>query len=864
MSELLLRNNATSQSLTVTPALRLPDGTETILAPVIVMPQEVKSINLDAAIAAANAPQLVQAFGSVVLRYRAPFAAGLYAAMMIHRTGHPIAVHIDATGESKDLQSGSREGVWWLPNDTTSDYLVLTNLGKNTIPLALSLYDAGGKESKQTLSLGPGVTTRYSVRALVRTAGLTGSYGGIKISTSIYAGSLDTLHFLFDETVGFSATLKMFHYDPGATLDERDFAQTGVWTLHAPMLALSSPDPALAFPPGISLQPQLFIRNTTGRPINAALRFNWRSGTAVGKAPGPALQLNPYETRLIDVAALQDGIVFPKQANWASVAITTNSKPDELVAVAASYDATLRYGAQTPFSDQLTFKWEGGRWEYDAYHDSIITAGNGGTKATQAAFTIFYNQGTQRYDLEQTLQPDEQMWMDVGKLIRERVPDKNGNTLPADLTFGSYEFRDLTNKGVGTLFEGKVIYDKTYGSVAYGCAKCCGFQVPITLWYDPLGVPLDSTAFQGVYAPDGCNNGQLTDVSESFYNNWTTGSTSIATVDTYGTHTGVSVGSTTSYTNGRLIDNHQFDNCPVLMRTPSGPTNVVKLSCSPSSATRGSTVTCSVSNAPSGSTFSQWKFTDAGNNTVSRTGNNNFSSWSGTVVTSGTVSVMVASGNGSATPPASVTVNNRNWHTNPASPVEVSNGTFFTLPVPPQPNGDLSGLGSSSYKIAYNALSYSTISDGGPNQGYTYWPSNPTFSTFNYQYEINPDLENSGSTFSQHQCGNYNASTNPNGFISWANLLAQTQRHEYNSAVQSHYAFYSISLNSNNLGDYVEQQIATPGADPGQFATNTQSGINSRLSTIQSATAVEPFPVNYSETGTLLGYINYAPYTTCN
>lgn len=39
----------------------------------------------------------------------------------------------------------------------------------------------------------------------------------------------------------------------------------------------------------------------------------------------------------------------------------------------------------------------------------------------------------------QTLQPDEQMWMDVGKLIREHIPDKNGNVLPADLTSGSYD-----------------------------------------------------------------------------------------------------------------------------------------------------------------------------------------------------------------------------------------------------------------------------------------------------------------------------------------------------------------------------------------------------------------------------------------
>ncbi|HKO04522.1 MAG TPA: hypothetical protein VJW51_07220 [Candidatus Acidoferrales bacterium] len=535
MSELHLRNNSRSQNLTVTPALRLPDGTETVLAPVTIQPQEVRSVNIDAAIADA-APQLLGSYGSVVLRYRAPFVVGLYAAMMIHRTGHPIAVHIDGTSESQRLQSGSREGVWWLPKATTSDYLVVTNIGKDPIPLSLSLYDSGGKEIKQAVLLGPGATSRYSVRKLVQAAGLAGSYGGIKILASAHAGSLDTLHFLFDEAAGFSATLKMFDYDPGAKLEERDYGKTGAWTLHAPMLALSNPDPALLFPPGITLQPQLFVRNTTGKPVDAALRFNWRSGVATGKASGPTLHLNPNETRLIDVAALQDGTTLPKQANWASVAITTNSKPDEIVAVASSYDPTLRYGAQTPFSDQLTFRWEGGRWEYDAYHDSIITAGNGGAKSIRAAFTIFYNQGTQSYDVEQTLQPDEQMWIDVGQLIREGVPDKNGKTLPADLTTGSYEFRDLTNKGAGTLFEGKVVYDKSYGHVAYGCAACCGWSIPVGFWWDPLGIPFDNESDQGVLAADQCNSGDLEDVSDSFYNNWSTGSTAIATVDAYLKH----------------------------------------------------------------------------------------------------------------------------------------------------------------------------------------------------------------------------------------------------------------------------------------------------------------------------------------
>jgi hypothetical protein len=57
-SELQLRNNRTNGDLVVTPALRLSDGAETALAPVTIRPQEVQSLDLEAAITSA-APQLV-------------------------------------------------------------------------------------------------------------------------------------------------------------------------------------------------------------------------------------------------------------------------------------------------------------------------------------------------------------------------------------------------------------------------------------------------------------------------------------------------------------------------------------------------------------------------------------------------------------------------------------------------------------------------------------------------------------------------------------------------------------------------------------------------------------------------------------
>jgi hypothetical protein len=45
-------------------------------------------------------------------------------------------------------------------------------------------------------------------------------------------------------------------------------------------------------------------------------------------------------------------------------------------------------------------------------------------------------------------------------LIRNRIPDVNGQLLLPDLTTGIYELREVGNNGIGNPFEGKLIVDK--------------------------------------------------------------------------------------------------------------------------------------------------------------------------------------------------------------------------------------------------------------------------------------------------------------------------------------------------------------------------------------------------------------------
>jgi hypothetical protein len=572
-TELHLRNNLESSDLTVAPALRTANGMETALPAVTIKPGDVVSLDLYDTLMKA-APSLVGAWGSLVLRYNAVVHHALYAAAMVRADGRPIAYHLDGHGQGSKYEVGSREGIWWLPWGSVTDYLILTNSGGQVLEPNLVLYDSSGKTWQQKLSLSAHQTQRFSIRSLLHQAGLSGTYGGIKIDMAKGARFLDSTHLVFEQSGDFSAIMKMFKHDPSTTLSSRSFGGVKEWTTRAPMLALSNPDPALGFSAGTTLQPKVFIRNASGKTFTAHVRFNWRSASASGKSAPLDLAFKPNETQVVDVAALQGQGLLPADAYWAAVILSASVLPEELLAVAASYDQTGRFGTQTPFSDQLATHWEAGKWEVDSTHNSLVTIGNGGNQPARAQLTILYNQGSGQYQVEQTLAPDEQMALDFGKLIHDQVPDKKGHTLPPDLAGGTYRLLDLNDNPLGSLYEGKVIVDKTYGHAAYSCVICCGPNNPWMV-YAPLSVGVNGSANQAVQALNSCSQHIVTVTGD--FPTWWTGNSSIATASNTQIN-GVAVGTTDNDAQsinmywGPKTDNP--DGCPLSQEAPSALTNV--------------------------------------------------------------------------------------------------------------------------------------------------------------------------------------------------------------------------------------------------------------------------------------------------
>ena len=493
-----------------------------------------------------------------------------------------------------------------------------------------------------------------------------------------------------------------------------------------------------------------------------------------------------------------------------------------------------------------------------------------------------------RYDLPETVIPGRgTALIDLSEYVGSGVADADGDIIPAGVTFGGYRVRKVAGGTSRRLTTEALLVNRRTKTFLPLYNTCCGYT-DVSSQPSSISGPVGSTAQVVLFAENTCSG-----FPEPIAANWSSSNSDVASVNSSG---GVSFNNpgSASITGSALVEiaqpgcdpgmqpgleggggdfivccgcitDQQSDSTSASVSNPT-----LNLSC-PASVTRGQSAQCSASVTNVGSnatiTFTSWKFT-AGAVTVNRSCTNCPATWSGNMVTSGTVAV-TAKVNNTNLPQVTrtITVTNRNWHTSPASPAQVPNGTIVTLPVPPQPNvpepGD-SGLGVSEEQTGNPAFSHATVGDNGPNHGFTYYATQPAFSPLFFRYTINPDLENSGSVFSQRQCGNYDPNSNPGGFISWTNLLTQTRRHEFNHPVQSHHAFYSVAMNLNNPGDFVESRVAPPGSNPTTFNQDTQSGLDSRYSQIFAASMAEPFPVNHSETNVFLGDINYAPYAPCN
>ena len=269
-------------------------------------------------------------------------------------------------------------------------------------------------------------------------------------------------------------------------------------------------------------------------------------------------------------------------------------------------------------------------------------------------------------------------------------------------------------------------------------------------------------------------------------------------------------------------------------------------------------MTCTVSNAAPGA-VSGWGFSDGAGGNVSASGGS--TSWSGTMAVSGTVTVTI-SGYGTLSQGVTVTARSE-WQSQPATPDQVPDGTLIWngATATPLPSPPAAGKPLGHYVLSVGTSFLDSQIPSGPNQGYWYVTStaHPS-SVFYFKWEMAADLTNAQSDFAVHQCGTQ-------GFISLSDLVAGTTRHEAGQTAQSHWVNYRNSLTSSakDPSVWAEGRTAIPSVTEMTFEQNLSTGLSDLASEIGSDSETpEPYDVNYDIGGNILGYINYAPYASCN
>lgn len=235
-TELELKNNLLKAPLTVTPVLRLASGKEIALDPVTIPSNTSLSVWVNEGLLAHASDLLSQpgSYGSVVFRYTSPSAGNLYANVLLSIHGEPISFPMLAHAHWDNLQRkqpGSLEGIWWQPRANLNDVLVFTNNSDAKIVGTLTVSDASGKQSKQSLTLGPRQTRRLSTSDLISKAGLSGNYGGVSFALQSPTDAVNAVHFLYDEVSKFSTSLDLSNRYPQMSLRERAGPDAIHWTM---------------------------------------------------------------------------------------------------------------------------------------------------------------------------------------------------------------------------------------------------------------------------------------------------------------------------------------------------------------------------------------------------------------------------------------------------------------------------------------------------------------------------------------------------------------------------------------------------------------------------------------------------------
>ena len=848
-STVRLKNSLETSPIDATVTLYMADGTPYVLPPVHLAKSGVGTVEVNAVLA--QAPRSIQehlsSFGSASVKYRYDWQGVVLASMSILDTARSLEYMPSFVFPAKPAPADqgtapptqAYEGLWWRYGDSSAGFVALANTTDEPIGVEVGVYGLKTPAGRSLVLAAHGASM-LDLKDFF--AGDTGRVGGLHITYSGTWGAVQVAGGLEDPVKGFSVDMPVaWRLPPTDTAGPRQVAAAGMMVNHQ--------DPLLNFPEFVSFTPYAFFRNIAATPKTLHFGVYYMEGRTVKSLPLADLALQPGEARELPIGNLMRSRT---QIEAINLSFSYDGYWGDILAGIGSVDQTGNY--VFPVVPAAVYKG-GSRmspyWLAEGGFDTMYTLWNPEPYAQELLVTLKYGANGESYNLPVTLESHASAMIDIGELIRTQQLDQDGSILRPDVKHGSLLVSSPANEPEDAIdvVVGMGIYNPRKATCGGGCITCNGW---VSMFMGPGGwvnFPTgDTQQFDCSYND---NYGWQHNVSG--WSNWTSSASQVIAVQTAGqSNPGLASAESPGTAEIDAFDpvplsvyiNQMCTNgtppvCPTSNIGCTGGGTVVQLTCNGYSnsitVTRGSNVSCTVSGAQT-SQVTGWGFAGEGQTINGPTG---VSTWSGTMVVGGNITVTAA---GQALSLA-VTVNPRTNFPQVAmpSPQLVANGSMVgsqrlaTLSSPP--TTDEGSMGQAAYGWGYTATWPSVQS--GPNQGLFYVTG--LSDTSAYGWELNPGLTNSSDPFYQHQ---------GNCYASVSQIVAAVQAHEVGMPGPSHYSEVQAALAANNPGTVAEAAVG-----------GTQAGIKGQIdSAYQSAFdagTVEP-PGNLS---TLR--INYPPYQSC-
>jgi Bacterial Ig-like domain (group 2) len=544
-SSIYLRSVVETDSVTVTPILRLANGTKYTLPDVTLEPAGIAIIDINAGLQSKGISYWATLSGYVELQYTWPWDP-LCATVRDIDVSHSLifTYGLQPSGSSASQadtadttqQARAIEGMWWKQESNITGFVALANTSSQPIQAVVQIGDHSAKSLAQhTVTVSPHGMKLVNLSELPQIAG---SEGSLRVT---YTGPADALILnggLEDQSVGYSAALA-FASPPIQTSQLPAHAKTSEFTSLAELgLMAGAADPMMSFPAGTTFTPYSILRNVSDALVSVTPTIWWMQSGAAQSARLPQVQLQPYESESLNVNAMLALAGLKNYNGSFNIVFDGDLKRGSLLTAAGSVDQTYTYvfevrprGIAESASKSLQY-WSTGNGD-----DTMITLWNPTDEAQDLVFKLIFSGG--HYLLPVHLEPRATRTINVSEVTMNPAPDAEGNTIPASIHEGSARITGshANNEHILVAIDAGV-YNVRKATCGLECYTCDGYS---NYAMDPTSFVADVDATTKVSFVADYNDGSQYDLSADAV--WQSSNTSVGTVNDIGLVTGVALGS---------------------------------------------------------------------------------------------------------------------------------------------------------------------------------------------------------------------------------------------------------------------------------------------------------------------------------